>query len=361
MAHRTLLIGVVVWLSLLACTAFATAAEAQPTPALGNQTVESTQDDNPAGMAEAFEYTATTTAATSDAQVYVDSGSTDGSAEVARALGVDVLILDKQLPFTAARARNEGFRRLNELAPGLRYVQFIDGDCEIVTGWLDKSRVFLDQHPDVAVVYGRRRERYPQRSIYNMLCDIEWDTPVGEAKACGGDALARVEAFAAVNGYRTDLIAGEEPELCVRLRAAGWRIWRLDAEMTLHDAAMLRFSQWWKRNLRSGHAFAQGALLYGTAPERHRVREALSAWLWALGLPLAVSVFAFLVGPLALVGLAAYPLQVVRLALHGQRSARENWWRAFFLVLGKFPELLGQMKFLAGHCLRAPSQLIEYK
>ena len=74
-----------------------------------------------------------------------------------------------------------------------------------------------------------------------------------------------------------------------------------------------------------------------------------------------VSAFAFLIGPLALVGLAAYPLQVVRLALHGQRSARENWWRAFFLVLGKFPELIGQVKFLAGRRLRAPSQLIEYK
>ena len=109
----------------------------------------------------------------------------------------------------------------------------------------------------MAAVCGRRRERFPERSIYNWLCDREWDSPIGEATACGGDVLIRRQALAAVGGYRDDVIAGEEPELCVRLRAARWRIWRLDAEMTLHDAAMTQFRQWWKRILRSGYAFAQ--------------------------------------------------------------------------------------------------------
>lgn len=293
--------------------------------------------------------------------VYVDSGSTDGSVEMARAIGVDVVALDLRVPFTAARARNEGFRRLRELAPDLAYVQFVDGDCEVVAGWLEKAVAFLDARPEVAVVCGRLRERYPELSIYNMLCDIEWDTPVGEARACGGLALVRADAFEKVSGYRDTLIAGEEPELCFRLRAAGWHVWRLDQEMALHDAAMSRFGQWWIRTLRGGYAYAQGAYLHGAPPERFGVRESRSAWLWGLGLPLFAFICTTLLGPFGLMIFSVYPLQVARLALRGDRTMRENWWRAAFLVIGKFPEMLGQLRFLTHRCLGEQSRLIEYK
>lgn len=276
-------------------------------------------------------------------------------------MGVDVVELDMRALFTAARARNEGFRRLRELAPHLAYVQFVDGDCEVVAGWIERAVAWLDLNRDVAVVCGRRRERHPEQSIYNMLCDIEWDTPVGQAKACGGDALMRIDAFEAVNGYRADLIAGEDPELCVRLRTAGWRIWRLGEEMTLHDAAMMHFGQWWKRSVRAGYAFAQGANLHGAPPERHSVRESRSAWLWGLGIPVGVLGVGLSWGGSALLLFLIYPLQTVRLAVRGGRSARENWWRAGFLVLGKFPEMFGQMKFLYHRHLGGKPRLIEYK
>lgn len=293
--------------------------------------------------------------------VYVDSGSGDGSVAMARSMGVEVVELDMGIPFTAARARNEGYRRLREMAPDLAYVQFVDGDCEVVAGWLDKAVSFLSEHAKVAVACGRRRERYPDKSVYNMLCDIEWDTPVGQSKACGGDAMMRVSAFDTAGGFRPDLIAGEEPELCVRLRGAGWKVWRLDEEMTLHDAAMTRFGQWWRRTMRAGYAFAEGAHLHGAPPERHWVAESRRAWVWGLVLPLVTLGALVGCGGWGLVLLAIYPLQVVRLALHGRRSTRENWLRAFFLVLGKFPEVFGQIKFLAHHFLGGRAHLIEYK
>lgn len=293
--------------------------------------------------------------------VYVDSGSTDNSVIMAREMGAKVVELDMRVPFTAARARNEGFRRVRAAALALEYVQFVDGDCEIVTGWIEQAAAWLDQHPGVAVACGRRRERHPEQSIYNMLCDIEWHTPVGESMACGGDALMRATAFEAVKGYRDDLIAGEEPELCVRLRAAGWRVWRLDAEMTLHDAAMTRFGQWWKRALRSGYAAAQGANLHGAPPERHCVDLSRSIWFWGLAVPAAVLGFALAWGGWALALLIVYPLQVVRLAARGRPTARENWWYAAFLVLGKFPEMIGQMKFLLHRYIGGKPHLIEYK
>jgi len=280
---------------------------------------------------------------------------------MARAMGVEVLGLDMGTAFTAARARNEGFGRLREMVAGVAYVQFMDGDCELAGGWLHESATFLGEHDGVAAVCGRLREKHPERSVYNMLCDIEWDTPVGEAKACGGIAMMRADAFESVQGYRADLIAGEEPELCVRLRAAGWRIWRLGHEMALHDAAISRFGQWWKRTLRAGYAFAQAAHLHGAPPERHGVRESFSAWFWGLGIPAAVLGLVLGLGSGALVLLMIYPLQIARLAVRGGRSPRENWWRAGFMVLGKFPELLGQIKFLFHRHLGGESGLIEYK
>ncbi|MFF7109122.1 glycosyltransferase family 2 protein [Pseudomonas sichuanensis] len=293
--------------------------------------------------------------------VYVDSGSTDGSQALAQGLGVEVLALDMTRPFTAARARNEGFACLQSLLPTLGYVQFVDGDCEVMDGWLQQACEFLDARPEVAVVCGRRRERFPQHSVYNLLCDLEWDTPVGEARACGGDALMRAEAFRAVGGFRAGLIAGEEPELCIRLRGRGWKIWRLPAEMTLHDAAMTRFSQWWRRSLRAGYAFAEGAFLHGAPPERHWQRESRRAWLWGLGIPLVIVAAWALLGGWGLLLLLLYPLQAMRLARRGGRSVRENWLQAVFLVLGKFPEMVGQVRFLLNRLTAGKTVLIEYK
>jgi glycosyltransferase involved in cell wall biosynthesis len=294
--------------------------------------------------------------------VYVDSGSGDGSVAAATALGARVVELDMAEPFTAARARNTGFRELSRLQPQLEYVLFVDGDCEVVAGWLERATGFLDEHPDVAIVFGQRRERYPERSVYNLLCDIEWTSaPFGETGSCGGDIVARVTAFQQVGGYRPDLIAGEEPEMCVRLRQLGWKIWHLDAPMTLHDAAIYRFGQWWKRTIRNGYAMALGAGLHGASPARHWVRESRRAWGWGLGIPLATLALVVAVGWWGLLLLAVYPLQFVRVATTGSRSRRENLWWAAAMIVGKFPEMLGQCKYVLDRVTRSRSALIEYK
>ncbi len=293
--------------------------------------------------------------------VYVDSGSSDGSVAMARGMGVDVVELDMQVPFTAARARNEGSKLLLKPAPDLGYIQFVDGDCELVPGWLETAATFLEANKTVAIVCGRLRERYPDRSIYNLLCDMEWDAAAGLTKACGGIAMARKEAFVAEGGFRTDLIAGEESELCLRLRAKGWHIWRLDAEMAWHDAAMTRFGQWWKRSRRGGYAYAEGAQLHGASQERHRVKETRRIWLWGLGFPLLALSLAIWFGAWGLAVLLIYPAQVVRLALRGRKSVKENWLHALFLVLSKFPEVMGQMNYLYNRLVGKTAHLIEYK
>ncbi len=293
--------------------------------------------------------------------VYVDSGSTDGSVALATALGCELVALDMAQPFTAARARNAGFQRAAALHPGLRYVQFMDGDCEIVAGWLDTARGYLDLHADAAVVCGRRRERFPQNSLYNQFCDIEWNTRIGQTSSCGGDAMVRLDTLRQVGGYREDLIAGEEPEMCVRIRAKGWQIWRLDHEMTLHDAAILKFSQWWKRSKRSGYAFAAGHALHGAAPEYHWAQQVRSVWLWGLLLPASVLLGALAWTPWCLLGALVYPLQAWRIRAKLPASTPQRGWYALFLVLGKFPEVLGQLKFQIDKLVGSRSGLIEYK
>lgn len=284
--------------------------------------------------------------------VYVDSGSSDGSVAAAEKAGATVVRLDMSRPFTAARARNEGFAALGADLPD--YVQFIDGDCTLDPGWIDTARDFLDANPQAAVACGRRRERFAQASLYNAICDAEWNTPTGKTKSCGGDAMMRSTAFVAVGGFDARLIAGEEPELCVRLRAAGWEIWRLDAEMTLHDAAMTRFGQWWKRQRRAGHAFAEGAALHGAPPERHFVTETRRALLWGTALPV-VAVAGMALSPWSLLLLAAWPAQVIRL------TPRLGFLPSVLSVVGKVAESAGIAGYWFGRLAGRRATLIEYK
>ncbi len=295
-----------------------------------------------------------------DTVVYVDSGSNDGSVEYAENAGAHVVVLDPAVPFTAARARNCGFHKAMELRPDVKYVQFVDGDCRLHSEWIARASSFLDNNPRVAAVCGQRRERFPERSIYNQLCDWEWSVPAGPAKYCGGDVMMRADALLEANGYRDSMIAGEEPELCVRLRFAGWKIHVLADEMTRHDAAMTRFGQWWNRTKRSGYAFAAGAWLHGRTEERFWVKQCLRAWIWGVGPPMLVLVLFWSVGVASLLVLTIYPIQVVRLMLRFPGKLRDRFWRAYFSVLSRIPELMGQLQFL-GDVRTGRTQLIEYK
>ena len=292
--------------------------------------------------------------------VYVDSGSSDNSIDLAKGFGIEVVELDMSVPFTAARARNAGFERLIQQVPDIRFIQFTDGDCEIDPEWFPVATDFLDRHEDVAAVCGRQRERFPERSVYNMLCDIEWDAPIGNVKYCGGNAMMRIQAFKQVGGFRSDLIAGEEPELCVRLRQADWKIWRLENDMALHDAEMTSFFQWWKRAVRSGYAFAQGACLHGGPPEYQNVRESFRIWIWAVGVPIVTVLALTILGAPGWLFLLLYPLQMIRI-IFKSGFTRNCTLNALFLVIGKFPEMWGQLKFYLNRIMRVKARLIEYK
>jgi glycosyltransferase involved in cell wall biosynthesis len=298
--------------------------------------------------------------------VYVDSGSTDGSVDFAERMGFQTVALDTSKGFTAARARNAGLDRLK--AGKLDFVQMVDGDCELDVGWIDAALAAFADEPDLAVVFGRRRERFPDRSLYNRLCDEEWDVPVGEARSCGGDALFRLAPLLKAGGYNGDIIAGEEPDLCLRLRQSGWRIRRIKAEMTRHDAAMTHFSQWWKRSKRSGHAFAELHQRHSAEPRWHAQVNSIILWGGVVPSLIVLLALAALLRPLfawgALFLLLAYPLQVARIGWRKYRAGEPFGFAfasAFFLMLGKLPQLSGVLLYRRTRAAAKAPTIIEYK
>lgn len=288
--------------------------------------------------------------------VYVDSGSTDDSIAQARRAGALVVQLDMSRPFTAARARNAGFQALKDP----QFVQFIDGDCALVPGYIKAARAHLQSHPHLGMVTGWRSEIHRDASLYNQLTDFEWRRPAGPILACGGDMMVRARAFREVGGFDPTVIAAEDDEFCTRLRKAGWELERIPHEMTRHDADMHRFGQWWTRAVRTGHGFAQVGHLH---PD-YFIRERRRVWLYGLALPLAILLAALINPWLALPLLAVYLLNYLRTTQGLQRQdlpRREAARHALLLTLSKFPNLIGMVTYYWRHARRAQMRIIEYK
>lgn len=305
--------------------------------------------------------------------VYVDSGSTDGSVEWVRARGYVVVSLDMSLPFSAARARNAGFERLRELNPQVNLVQFVDGDCVLASGWLPVAANALRADSSLVVVCGGLLERFPEASIYNRIAEIGWESPPGETLSCGGIFMVRASAFAAAGGFDPSVFAGEEPELCGRLRERGGRVYRLPHIMASHDAAMFTFRQWWTRQLRSGRFDMDIAHRFHTAPMQRYRRQVHVARFWGVGVPLLAVVLSWVanraLGPWAafatlLACLGIFPLQVVRIAQRINRGGRP-WGVSFaygtLALIGKWGHLVGQAGYVRDRVRGRGATLIEYR
>ncbi len=321
--------------------------------------------------------------------VYVDSGSTDGSGEFARSLGVFVVDLDLTKAFSMARARNAGWQALLKACPKIDYVQFVDGDCVVEDGWIGAALGALKENETAALVCGRRSEIHPEHSLYNQFCDIEWNTPVGEARSCGGDFLVRAQVLRDSGGMNESLIAGEEPEWCLRLRKEGWKILRIEKPMTRHDAAILKFRQWWRRNRRGGYgaldawercrsAFPEEA--EEGIPFDHLVKSS-RAWtkrfvITAIGTFVVVFLVVLMVEGdfweslgagmlIALVAVCGLGLiqgwRIARMVRGRHPSSRVRLLYGIFTVIGKVPQVLGQRDYRRDREAGRTAQLIEYK
>lgn len=300
--------------------------------------------------------------------IYVDSASTDDSPQLAAALGARVLPVNGD-PMTAARGRNAGWTSTE--AP---FVLFLDGDTQVHPQFVRLALAELAKDPAIAAVWGHRRESAPQASIYNRLLDLDWMYPPGWTEFFGGDVLIRRDALISVNGYNPELIAGEEPEMCRRLRGhlhngTPWKILHIDAPMTQHDLRMTHFSQYWKRATRAGHAYEQvSGLFRETAdpfwtPEARRNQARAVFWIGVLAAALVVSFVVRSAWPIVL------PPGLILLA--ALRSAwkvrdRSTSWVTLLLFglhshLQVIPIWVGQLRYRSAKARKRKVTLIEYK
>ena len=293
--------------------------------------------------------------------IYVDSQSTDHSPEHATRFGAKVLVVKPERP-TAAWGRNAGWR-----AASAPYVLFLDGDTILHPDFLKKALPEF-QNPEIAVVWGHRREINQKGSIYNRVLDLEWIYPIGSSDFCGGDALMRRKVLEEMGGYDEHLIAGEEPELCRRMRGAGYVVKHIDQPMTGHDLAMTSFSQYWKRAYRTGHAYAEIAWRFR--------KTSNPVWMPELKHNFMHGGFMLGLGGLSLSGafMVSYwfmALPWILMVLLAARTARRYRWRTQHVYLGflyglhshfqKIPIFLGQAQFFINRLRGKKNHLIEYK
>jgi GT2 family glycosyltransferase len=293
--------------------------------------------------------------------LYVDSASTDNSVRLAQSLGVRTIALDG--PTTAARARNAGWTRTS--AP---FVLFLDGDTLLHPDFV-RNNIDRFDDPSIAGVFGDRREMHTAGSLYNALFDLDWNTQPGFSLYFGGDALVRREALDAVDGYDERLIAGEEPEMCRRMRERDYRILHVAEPMTRHDLAMHNFGQYWRRSLRTGHAYAEISALYArTADPLWRAEShgnTVRGLFW-LAAPAGCAVFSLArrswlpIGLFSL-GAAALGARTAMRATSKTRSPSLLPAYALHSHLQQVPIFFGQLRFWLRRHRSRRSGIIEYK
>jgi GT2 family glycosyltransferase len=276
--------------------------------------------------------------------VYVDSNSTDESREVARAHGATVIHLTEG-PYTPSRGRQTGFEELLRQRPDLPYVHFVDGDCVLAPGWVQTAYDYLEAHPDVTAVLGRRREERTRESFYSRFMDLEWYTPPGETTHFGGDCLVRAAAVQAAGGWSATTINAEDKDLAFRMRKQGARIVCLPAEMTGHDVRMTRFAQLWRRTVRNGYGYIEVGWRYrDMVSGRMQLRRAASALLYTIILPILAILGLWLWWPAAaLVGLL-YARMLITSTLWARRRGADwstAWGSALLGLVLKYATLLG--------------------
>jgi glycosyltransferase involved in cell wall biosynthesis len=294
--------------------------------------------------------------------IYVDSGSTDGSLERAAQFKVKVKRLESANPCAAA-ARNAGWRVAQ--AP---IIFFLDGDTVLERNFIADSIAEL-KDPSVAVVFGNRRETNPRASIYNRVLDLDWNAPAGTVEFCGGDALMRREVLESVGGFDERLIAGEEPEMCRRIRALGFTVLHVDRPMTGHDLAMTRFSQYWRRAVRTGYAYAEVSARFRNTDLPLWDRKARGNIVHGAGL-LGIIVGAPL-GSTTLRSFVPIAAAVAIIAVLAIRTSIRFRWKAADLAtlllfglhshLVQIPLMFGQLKYQCDRFSGRTAELIEYK
>jgi glycosyltransferase involved in cell wall biosynthesis len=166
--------------------------------------------------------------------ILMDSASTDETVELAGAYPIRIFRLQPGQALSPAIGRYVGYQQ----ARG-QYVLFLDGDTELVEGWLRHALRVMRETPGAGAVTGHVinlptaavKEPLPLLRKMEMRAprEVLWGSYGG-----GGAAMYRRAVLDEVGTFNPYLNSDEEPELGLRIRHAGFRILELDYPLVRH-------------------------------------------------------------------------------------------------------------------------------
>ena len=224
----------------------------------------------------------------------------------------------------------------------------------------------MHAHPSVACVTGVIEEVNPRANIYMLVSSFDWYIPPGFWRLAGGNVLVHADAIRRHGGYDERLVAGEEADLCYRLRHDGWQILQTGRPMVRHDLAMRRFRHYWRRAVRTGLSYGMIALRFRRRREKMWLRETLlnltevAVWIAIIACAIAMRSPAV---ALVLPGLiAARILWIAARTRSGRRAPLTHCLAyAAHCQFSRIPMSLGHLLAFKHTCAGTQPQLIEYK
>jgi glycosyltransferase involved in cell wall biosynthesis len=181
--------------------------------------------------------------------IYVDTGSSDRSVEIAR--GMQVIAVEEKSPFPSpGLARNRGMREARH-----DIIHFIDGDMTIARDYLKEAVRLLDTG-DIVCVIGDVRERNSEKSFLARVLNYPWSSrEAGFVDAPGGGGTFKKVALQTVGGYNPLILKGQETELGYRIHERGYKIYKIEHLMAVHNYGIARLYDLLSRSYRMGASY----------------------------------------------------------------------------------------------------------
>ena len=163
--------------------------------------------------------------------VLADSCSTDRTVDIAQAYPIRIV----QLAHPQERRCGAGPQLGYQHSRG-EFVYILDGDMEMLDGFLEQALDFMRSRPDIAGVGGNVVEQNKVSLEYVSREErVNTHMKPGQVDRLDGGGLYRRSAIEA-SGYLSNrnLHSYEEFDLAVRLRSQGWTLWRLPFDVSRH-------------------------------------------------------------------------------------------------------------------------------
>ncbi|CAN5897068.1 hypothetical protein BH11GEM2_BH11GEM2_01880 [soil metagenome] len=179
--------------------------------------------------------------------IYVDNGSTDGSAEYLASIAEDCIRVCSLPRGSIAGVRNFGAGQAHG-----EFLSFLDSDCAIEPDYFEQAvdairssgaaatgfQVDLPPHPNwIEVAWHELHHIRAARNVKYLN---------------SGNFFTRRSAFEGVGGFREDLTTGEDAELGQRYNAAGFTIFASPAVKAVHLGNPQTLPQFYRRMLWHG-------------------------------------------------------------------------------------------------------------